>query len=106
MCARSKFGWTCSISILILTARVAWAQQSSTESVTSLTLTPRAIESPLMKYRLLPAEYELVDGNAATILLRLPWDQTVYFSTTVPTFEGLMNLPLDDPKVRDAQEMF
>lgn len=64
-----------------------------------LVLTARAVEQPLMKYRLLPAEYELQDGNAAPILLRLPWEQTKYFSTVVPTFQEYLDLPLDDPKL-------
>ena len=54
-------------------------------SVRELTLSPRAVERPLMKYRLLPAEYELRDGNAAPIILRLPWGQGPYMSTVFPT---------------------
>src|SRR5262249_12732540 len=42
------------------------------------------------------AEYELRDGNAATILLRLPWDQTPFFAQEVPKFNGLLNIPLSD----------
>jgi hypothetical protein len=65
-----------------------------------LTVSPKAIERPLMKYRLFPAEYELHDGNAAPILLRLPWERIPYFRETVPKFSDYLDLPLDDVKLR------
>jgi hypothetical protein len=68
-----------------------------------LTVSPRAIETPLMKYRLLPAEYELREGNAAPILLRLPWEQNPYFREVVPTFTEYLDLPLNSPKLRGQQ---
>jgi len=71
-----------------------------------LTVTPRAVESPLMKYRLLPAEYEIKDGNAATIYLRLPWEQQHYIAKVFPTFDEYLDLPLDDPKLLKANEVF
>jgi hypothetical protein len=70
-----------------------------------LTVSPRAIETPLMKYRLLPAEYELRDGNAAPILLRLPWERIPYFRDVVPTFTEYLDVPLNSPKLR-GQEIF
>jgi hypothetical protein len=63
-----------------------------------LTVSPRAIERPLMKYRLMPAEYELHDGNAAPILLRLPWEQTPYFANEVPKLSEYLDLPLNSPQ--------
>lgn len=74
--------------------------------VRELILTPRAIEHPLMKYRLLPAEYELQDGNAAPILLRLPWEQNHYFMEVVPNFDDYLALPLYDPKVLETGDVF
>lgn len=71
-----------------------------------LKVTPRAIKQPLMKYRLLPAEYELKDGNAAPILLRLPWEQQHYFNNVMPTFTDYLDLPLDDPKVLNSERVF
>src|SRR5277367_2592862 len=65
-----------------------------------LTVSPKAIERPLMKYRLFPADYELHDGNAAPILLRLPWEHSLYFSQTVPKFKDYLDVPLDDVKLR------
>ncbi len=72
----------------------------------SLVVSARAVEHPLQRYRLLPAEYELKDGNAAPILLRLPWDEATYFSQVVPTFADYLDLPLDDPKVQQSGRVF
>jgi hypothetical protein len=77
----------------------------SAEPWHELTVSPRAIETPLMKYRLLPAEYELREGNAAPILDRLPWEQTQYFAEVVPKFGEYLDLPLNSPKLRE-QEIF
>src|SRR6185369_15430339 len=61
------------------------------------------VESPLMKYRLLPAENELKNGNAAPILLRLPWDQLPFMNTVVPNIHGMLEIPLSDlDRVRQA----
>jgi hypothetical protein len=70
-----------------------------------LSVSPRAIETPLMKYRLLPAEYELREGNAAPILLRLPWERIPYFREVVPTFTEYLDVPLNSPKLR-GQDIF
>ncbi len=68
-----------------------------------LTVAARRIETPVLKNRLLPAEYELRDGNAATIVLRLPWDQTPYFSDVVPKFRQFLEVPLSDrDRIRSA----
>jgi hypothetical protein len=106
--ARSILTLTCCFS---LTAAVA-ADQKPAEKKTcadepwhELTVTPRAIETPLMKYRLLPAEYELRDGNAAPILLRLPWERAAYFKDVVPTFKDYLDVPLTSQKLR-GQEVF
>lgn len=78
----------------------------SPDEVQTLTVHPRAIERPLLKYRLFPAEYELKDGNAAPILLRLPWEQIPYFTNVVPTFGDYLELPLDDPRVLGSGNVF
>jgi hypothetical protein len=74
--------------------------------VQELTVSARAVEQPLMKYRLLPAEYELHAGNAAPILLRIPWEQLPYFTKVVPTFNDYLELPLDSLKLRNAGDIF
>jgi hypothetical protein len=93
-----------------LTAAVAADQKPAdkancAEPWRELTVSPRAIETPLMKYRLFPAEYELRDGNAAPILLRLPWERTKYFAEVVPKFSEYLDVPLNSPKLR-GQEVF
>jgi len=82
------------------------APAPTTTPVQELTVHARAVERPLMKYRLFPAEYELHAGNAAPILLRMPWEQTLYFTKVVPTFDGYLDLPLDSPKLRSAGDVF
>lgn len=63
-----------------------------------LTIHARAIESPMLKYRLLPSEAELKPGNAAPILLRIPWENTAYFNKVFPTLEEWDSRPMTDPK--------
>ncbi len=70
-----------------------------------LTISPRVIERPLTKYRLMPAEYELREGNAAPILLRLPWEQVPYFSKEVPNLAHYSEISLNDP-VFKGNEIF
>ena len=55
-----------------------------------------------MKYRLLPTEPQLHAGDAAPILLRMPWDETKYFATVVPTYGKWETKPLDDPEWKDC----
>ena len=89
----------------------ARAEESKTTATVSapwreLTLSPREIERPLLKYRLMPAEHELVDGNAAPIILRLPWDQSPYLSKAFPTLHEYRHMTLDDPRLLNAKNVF
>ena len=59
-----------------------------------LTLFPATVGSPVLQHRLLPAEYELRDGNAATVLLRLSWEQTQFLTNDVPLFYEHLDIPL------------
>lgn len=63
-----------------------------------LTIEPRAIETPVLKYRLFPSEAERMPGNAATILLRLPWGQTPYMENIFPNLSDWESRPLDAPE--------
>ncbi|MGD9857959.1 MAG: hypothetical protein AB7U20_23690, partial [Planctomycetaceae bacterium] len=108
---RTRQIWTLACWMYAVTIAIADAEetkQPATESapVRTLTVDPRAVERPLMKYRLLPAEYELRDGNAAPVLLRLPWDQVQYFLNVVPTFGDYLDLAFDDPKLVGAEHVF
>ena len=63
-----------------------------------LILEGQAIESPVLKYKLLPAESELHDGNAVPILLRLPWEQNPWMMNVSPTLEEWSRRPLVAPE--------
>jgi hypothetical protein len=58
----------------------------------------RAIEEPVLQYRLLPGEEELKSGNAVPILLRLPWEQTQWMNQVFPTLQEWDSRPLDAPE--------
>lgn len=68
----------------------------------TLELSAQEIESPLLKRRLYPVEPELVEGDAAPILLRLPWEQTRFFSEEIHKLERWLTLPLDHPDWQDS----
>ena len=70
-----------------------------------LTIHARAIESPVLKYRLFPIEAELKPGNAAVILLRIPWEETVYFTKVVPTLHDWNARPLTDPEWKNVPDL-
>lgn len=63
-----------------------------------LVVEPRAIETPILKYRLFPNESEIKPGNATPILLRLPWEQTPFMSNVYPTLYEWETRPLDAPE--------
>jgi hypothetical protein len=63
-----------------------------------LVIEPRAIETPVLNYRLLPTEPELKPGNAVPILLRLPWEQTPWMTKVYPTLHEWDERPLTAPE--------
>lgn len=63
-----------------------------------LLLEGRAIESPALKYRLYPEDIDRHDGNAAPILLRLPWDQGHWMNKVAPTLPEWEQRPLTAPE--------
>jgi hypothetical protein len=63
-----------------------------------LSIHPRAIESPPLKYRLLPPETDLKPGNAVPILLRLPWEQTAWMNKEFPKLHEWESRPLSAPE--------
>jgi hypothetical protein len=70
-----------------------------------LTVSGVAVSSPVLEHRLLPAEYELRDGNAATILLRLPWDRADFMNLEVNKFSGILEIPFTEiDQIRAAGE--
>lgn len=68
-----------------------------------LVIEARTIESPVLKYRLLPTEPELKPGNAVPILLRLPWEQTPWMTKVYPTLHEWNERPLTAPEWADSK---
>jgi hypothetical protein len=83
-----------------LLARAGWSDEPTRP--VEMTLRPRAVESPVMKYRLLPAEAEIKAGNAVPILLRLPWEQNQWMSKVFPTLHEWEARPLTAPDWRTS----
>ena len=63
-----------------------------------LTIEAQALETQVLKYQLVPMESELKPGNAAPILLRLPWDQSVWMTTIYPKLHEWVDRPLSAPE--------
>lgn len=80
---------------LILASRASGVDQPAP---IELVIHPRAIETPLLKYRLFPAEAELKPGNAVPILLRLPWEQANWMNQVFPTLKEWESRPLNAPE--------
>src|ERR1700733_8154202 len=96
------------LCVLVTTAAMAAepvAPKKSGDPGHELTVSPRVVERPLTKYRLMPAEFELRGGTAAPILLRLPWEMPPYFSQEVPKLSQYLDIPLNDPKFK-GNEIF
>ena len=106
--------WTLVLCLTLAAASAASAKDTAAAAVKTrpdnptreLTVDARAVEQPLMKYRLLPAEYELHNGNAAPILLRVCWEQIPYFLKVVPTFSEYLDVPLGDARLRSEDDIF
>src|SRR5215213_6593535 len=90
------------ICFVILFSVVFTANGHSTELI-DITIEARAIESPIVKYRLLPPEANLKPGNAVPILLRLPWEETPWMSQEYPKLAKWAVLSLDDPEWNNAK---
>jgi len=76
---------------------VACSLQADEPQPIELTIHARAIETPVLKYRLLPAESEIKPGNPVPILLRLPWEQIHWMNKVAPTLHEWNDKPLSAP---------
>lgn len=85
-------------SILAIASLCQVAIAADEHSPIELTVEARAIEMPTLKYRLFPAESELKTGDAAPILLRLPWEQTIWMSKVFLTLHEWNSRPLTAPE--------
>lgn len=66
-----------------------------------LTLHPQAIEDNGPLRPLLPEAPDLKPGNAAVVLLRMPWEETAFMANEFPKLRQRPPLPPDDPRLAD-----
>lgn len=92
-----RFHWLIAVPVLFLTLSPVWAEEA-TKRIT-LTISPQQEAEVSEAYRLLPADPDLRDGNAAIEMLRIIWEQQPYMQTVVPKLSELSDLPYDDPRV-------
>jgi hypothetical protein len=89
------------LSAVVLFTGGSWLLAAEPKPI-ELTLRARAIEAPILKYRLLPPEAELKPGNAAPILLRLAWNQAPWMKDVFPTLEEWESRPLNAKEWRTS----
>lgn len=70
-------------------------------SVVKLAIHPARIDDSLPTARLLPAEADLKPGNAAVVLLRMPWEQTLFMRDWLPKLPDFATLAPDDPALAE-----
>ena len=85
-----------SLVLTVFTVSFASALAQDAKPV-ELLIEARSIETPLLRYRLLPLESDLKPGNAVPILLRLPWEQTKWMNEEFLKLEEWDSRSLDDP---------
>ena len=68
-----------------------------------LRIHPRAIDPFRADRPLLPEGPDLKPGNAAVVLLRMPWGQTAFMTGDYERVGALSGLPSDDPRVAELQ---
>ena len=88
----STFGTT-------LNAQVATGPTKDSEEVVKLVLHPRPVPELADAARLLPTDFELKPGNAAVVLLRMPWEQSHFMNKVLPKASELTQLDYNDPKI-------
>lgn len=88
-----RFTLTC-LTVFTVSCAASKAQEAKP---IELSIEARAIETPVLKYRLLPSEAEIKPGNAVPILLRLPWEQTLWMNQEYPKLRDWDSRGLDDP---------
>lgn len=94
--------FTCALAMLVLFNGIVQAEEPG---AVELVIHPRAVESPTLKYRLLPEESELKPGNAVPILLRLPWEQQPWMQQVAPTLHEWTERPINDPQWKTADQL-
>ncbi len=102
-----RFAWIIWLSLLspILLSVCALPSQGADPKPIVVEITPKAIESPVLKYRFVPREDELKPGNAVPILLRLPWEQQNWMQKVFHKLHEWDEVPLTDPKWKNFSDL-
>lgn len=98
-----RFAWMVLFSLLLPFG--AWPLRGADPKQVVVEITPKAIETPVLKYRFVPREDELKPGNAVPILLRLPWEQQNWMQKVFPKLHEWDQVPLSDPKWKDFTDL-
>jgi hypothetical protein len=93
---------SCCLVLLVAGQAVQAADEPRTIEVV---VRARAIEEPVLKYRLLPSDAQRKPGNAVPILLRLPWEQTVWMNEVFPKLCESAERPLDSPEWKTTRDI-
>jgi hypothetical protein len=83
----------------ILFGSMAAVVSADEPTTVRLTLHPQAIEDHGPSRPLLPEAPDLKPGNAAVVLLRMPWAQRTWMEEWSPKLFELLELPPGDPRV-------
>ena len=86
-----------SLTVAAILVLGRWLDAEDSKPI-ELVIEPRAIESPVLKYRLLPAEADLKPGNAVPILLRMPWEQAPWMTKLYPKLQEWDERPIGAPE--------
>jgi len=71
-------------------------------AVIKLTIHPSRIDGAAAYPRLLPEDPDLRPGNAAVVLLRMPWLEWTWIQEWLPKLAEIAQLPPDDPRVAEV----
>lgn len=86
------------LSLVLLGIAIPVFGQDGDDTI-SLRITPTPIDPSNHSLRLLPSDTELVDGNAAVVMLRLIGGENSWMRDVAPSAQELMSLPFDDPQI-------
>jgi hypothetical protein len=90
----------CFLNAILLGSMVAVVCADEPTTI-KLTLHPQAIEDHGPSRPLLPEAPDLKPGNAAVVLLRMPWAQRTWMQEWSPKLFELLELPPGDPRVAE-----
>jgi hypothetical protein len=92
---------TCFGSLALLLIAICGEVRGDDPVEIALSLHPARIDNVAPPQRLLPADPDLKPGNAAVVLLRMPWEQQSWMQEWQPKITEVSQLPPDDPRVAE-----